>query len=90
MTQVEAKVRAIGNSLGILIPKSVLTEAGILKGDTIRIEIDIDALERARRIATIMAARGSLRRRYGPDEQWDYDTDDMDESDKPDYEGIFE
>jgi antitoxin component of MazEF toxin-antitoxin module len=40
-SRVTAKVRAIGNSLGIILPKKILENAGIEKGDTIEINIDL-------------------------------------------------
>jgi antitoxin component of MazEF toxin-antitoxin module len=87
-TRVSAKVRAVGNSLGIIIPQKVLKQLGIRKGDFIEFDINYEELLRAKRIALIMAMKGSLRRRYG-DVEWDYETDDLDEADKPEYEGYY-
>jgi hypothetical protein len=36
-TQMELKVRRVGSSLGVLLPKKALDEAGIHEGDTIRL-----------------------------------------------------
>lgn len=33
----ELKVRRVGSSLGVLLPKKLLDEAGIAEGDTIRL-----------------------------------------------------
>ncbi|GEM_PF-2885301 len=82
---IKAKVRAIGNSLGIILPKKILANAGIKKGDEIIIEINVADLLEAKRIQRILSARGSLKRLYGEHEQWDYDTDDFEESDKSEY-----
>lgn len=36
-TLIEAKVRRVGSSLGVLLPKRALDEAGIREGDTIQL-----------------------------------------------------
>ncbi len=88
-SKVKAKVRAIGNSLGIILPKKILANAGIKKGDTIEINIDLDDLARTQRMKKILAVRGCMKHLRG-NKPWNYDTDDIDEADKTEYEGMFD
>ena len=81
-------MRSVGNSLGIIIPKAILEGAGIKKGDTIAIEIDMLALKQGKRQAWIEEMRGLLKRRFG-DVELDYELDETDEADKPEYEGRY-
>lgn len=37
---IQTKVSAIGNSSGIILPKEVLVELGLSRGDTVGVEID--------------------------------------------------
>ena len=46
----EAKLRKIGNSLGIIIPKEIIMTAGYSEGDTIKVSI----------ISTNLAERNKL------------------------------
>lgn len=37
---IHTKVSAIGNSAGIIVPKEMLVELGLTRGDTVGVEID--------------------------------------------------
>ena len=41
---IQTKVSAIGNSSGIILPKEVLVELGLSRGDTVGVEIDSGTL----------------------------------------------
>jgi len=84
-TKLTAKVRAIGNSLGIILPKRIISQSGIKKGDEITVEINSQKLQNAKRIQRILSAKGSMKRRYGDNVSWDYDTEDFEESDKQEH-----
>ena len=79
------KLRPVGNSLGIIIPKKILDEKNIKEGDEITIQINIQELQNAKRIQRILSARGSMKRRFGSDDAWDYNTEDFEESDKQEH-----
>ena len=49
MAQVyEAKVRKLGNSMAVIIPREVLAEAGLHEGDTLKLAIPISVARRRR------------------------------------------
>jgi antitoxin component of MazEF toxin-antitoxin module len=75
--------------LGIIIPKKVLQNIGIGKGDDIVIDIDIELLRRQKRIALIEELKGSLKHLRG-DEPWDCSDTDVDEVDKPEYKELLD
>lgn len=88
-TTVKAKVRAIGNSLGIILPKKLLNDACISKGDEISIIIDVEELLKTQRLKKILSVKGCMKHLRGT-KPLNYDTDDIDEADKPEYERFFE
>jgi antitoxin component of MazEF toxin-antitoxin module len=50
----EAKVRPVGNSLGIIIPREAIRKNGIRNGDTIKVALPCpDLTERNRKIRKI-------------------------------------
>lgn len=51
----EAKLRKVGNSLGVIIPKEVIEAAGLKEGDTIQISIISSHLEDRNRILRSIA-----------------------------------
>ena len=49
MAQVfEGKVRKMGNSMAVIIPKDVLTEAGVREGDVLKLAIPVSVTKRKR------------------------------------------
>ncbi|MDG7026318.1 MAG: AbrB/MazE/SpoVT family DNA-binding domain-containing protein [Nitrososphaerota archaeon] len=49
MAQVfEGKVRKLGNSMAVIIPKDVLTEAGVREGDVLKLAIPVSVTKRKR------------------------------------------
>ena len=49
MTQVfEGKVRKLGNSMAVIIPNEVLTEAGVREGDALKLAIPVSIVKRKR------------------------------------------
>ena len=51
----EAKLRRIGNSLGIIIPKEIIETAGLKEGDIIQVSIISSHLENRGRILRSIA-----------------------------------
>lgn len=41
---IHTKISAIGNSAGIIVPKELLVELGLLRGDTVGVEVEGGAL----------------------------------------------
>ncbi|MDG6900307.1 MAG: AbrB/MazE/SpoVT family DNA-binding domain-containing protein [Nitrososphaerota archaeon] len=49
MAQVfEGKVRKLGNSMAVIIPKDVLTEVGVREGDVLKLAIPVSVTKRKR------------------------------------------
>ena len=56
MSQVfEGKVRRLGNSMAVIIPKEVLNEAGVKEGDLVKLSLPIP---KSRRREVLMRAAG--------------------------------
>jgi antitoxin component of MazEF toxin-antitoxin module len=56
MSQVfEGKVRRLGNSMAVIIPKEVLDEAGVKEGDLVKLSLPIP---KSRRREVLMRAAG--------------------------------
>ena len=51
----EAKLRRVGNSLGIIIPKEVIQATGYDDGDTIQVSIPSDNFEERNRLMRSIA-----------------------------------
>ena len=51
----EAKLRRVGNSLGIIIPKEVIETAGYHNGDTIKVSIPAENFEERNKILRLIA-----------------------------------
>ena len=68
MTNVfEAKVRRIGNSLGVIIPSEVLRQNGYGEGDTLKVAIPKHNLEERNRF--MLSIAGKYARKGGPFER---------------------
>ena len=53
----EAKLRRVGNSLGIIIPNEVIQAAGYSEGDTIQVSIISSNLEERNRLLLSIAGK---------------------------------
>ena len=69
MAQVfEGKVRKLGNSMAVIIPSAVLSEAGVHEGDLLRLAIPVPTTKRKRvwnRVAGIDAGLPAFSREEG-------------------------
>ena len=75
MAQVfEAKVRRLGNSLAVIIPNDVLSEAGVREGDVLRLSIPLPVARRKqvwRKIAGIDRGKPSfIRKEHDRADDW--------------------
>lgn len=58
----EAKLRRIGNSLGIIIPSEVLDELGYGQGDNVRVMIPLKRKERLMALAGMYVGKPRFKR----------------------------
>ncbi len=58
----EAKLRKIGNSLGIIIPKEVIQATGYSEGDTIQVSIISSNLKERNRL--LLSIAGKYKEKY--------------------------
>ncbi len=58
----EAKLRRIGNSLGIIIPSEVLDELGYGQGDNVRVMIPLKRRERLLALAGMYVGKPRFKR----------------------------
>ena len=67
-TVFEGKVRRLGNSMAVIIPKEILEETGAKEGDVMKLSVPIPRQRRQevfRKIAGIDAAAGAFTRGKG-------------------------
>jgi antitoxin component of MazEF toxin-antitoxin module len=67
-TVFEGKVRRLGNSMAVIIPKEILEETGAREGDVVKLSVPIPRLRRGqvlRRMAGIDAGTGYFTRDKG-------------------------
>jgi antitoxin component of MazEF toxin-antitoxin module len=67
-TVFEGKVRRLGNSMAVIIPKEILAETGAKEGDTVKLSVPIPRRKRDevfRKIAGIDAGAGPFIREKG-------------------------
>lgn len=58
----EAKLRRIGNSLGIIIPSEVLDELGYGQGDNVKVMIPLKRKERLLALASMYVGKPRFKR----------------------------